>query len=81
MSEIQINEVEVNKLTLAPGDILVVKIKSDEIEQSDIQAFGDRFKKLLPNNHVVVLGIDTTGDIQLTTIGKDDSLEEQPKGV
>lgn len=73
--EIKINEVEVTKLNMQPGEILVIKIKNDHMDQSDLQLFKDGFKKLLPNNQVVVLGIDTSGDIQLTTIAKSDNVE------
>lgn len=66
MSEIKINEVEVQKLNLQPGEVLVVKVRSDEIDQSDIQQLSVGLKDIFKNNKVVVLAVGSEGSIDLT---------------
>lgn len=64
--ELKINEVEVQKLNLQPGDVLVVKVRSDEIEGSDIRQLSVGLKDIFKNNKVVVLAVGESGQIDLT---------------
>lgn len=64
--ELKINEVDVQKLNLQPDEVLVVKVRSDEIQQSDIQHLSDGLKKIFSNNRVVVLAVGSEGSIDLT---------------
>lgn len=66
MSEIKINEVDVQKLNLQPGEVLVIKVKSDDISMADMNALRKNFNALFPNNKAVILGIGETGSIDLT---------------
>ena len=66
--ELKINEVDVQKLNLQPGEVLVVKVKSDQVSADDIQSLCEGLKEFFPNNKVVVLAVEEGGDINLTTI-------------
>lgn len=56
------------KLNLQPGDVLVVKVRSDEIDQNSIQQLSEGLKKVFVNNKVVVLGVGSEGSIDLTAV-------------
>lgn len=64
--ELQINEAEVQKINLQPGDVLIVKVKSDEITQASMNGLSEGLKDIFPNNKVVVLATESTGQIDLT---------------
>lgn len=64
--EIKINEVEAQKINLAPGDVLVVKIKSDELTQASMNGLSEGLKSIFNKNKVVVLATESSGQIDLT---------------
>lgn len=66
MNEIKLNEVEVQKLNMQPGEVLVVKIRSDEITQHDIEQLSYGLKKIFTNNKIIVLSVNESGSIDLT---------------
>lgn len=65
--EITLKEVEVQKLNVMPGDVLIFKFKG-EIDEYQMKAFGAQLRKLFPDNKVVVLGLDDDQDIELTVL-------------
>lgn len=67
MNEIKLNEVDVQRLNLQPGEVLIVKIRSDEIDDSSIGALSRHLKTIFTNNKIVVLGVGSEGSIDLTT--------------
>jgi len=80
LMELKFNEVEVQKLNMQKDEVLIVKIRSDELTASAMDALRNGFKSLLPNNKVVVLGVDTDGSIDLTVAkGSEYPVEEAPK--
>ena len=62
--EITIKEVEVAKINLIPGDVLVVTIKSDDVDEEILSKVGESFSKVFPNNQV-----------GLFALGKDDEIK------
>jgi hypothetical protein len=66
MSEITLNEIDVRKLNLQPGETLVVTIKSDEITDESLYALRRGLMGYFPNNKVLVLGVGSEGSIDLT---------------
>jgi hypothetical protein len=76
-NEIKIDEVQVTRLNLEPDEVLVVKVKSDRLNQANMEMLADQFRALLPDNNVVVLGMNLSEDIQLTTMGKPVNLEQK----
>ena len=68
MSEITLKEVEVVKLNLQPGETLVLKIKSDEVDSFLLDSFKKSLKPHFPNNEVLILGMNPYDDIEFSTI-------------
>jgi len=66
MSEIKFNEVDVQKLNLQPGEVLVVKVRSDKIDAASISHLSTGLKDIFKNNKVVVLAVGEEGSIDLT---------------
>ena len=64
--EIKLNEVEVQKLNLQPGEVLVVKVKSNDFNDHSMSQLGSGLRRIFPNNKVVVLGVEPEGNIDLT---------------
>ena len=79
LMELKFNEVEVQKLNLQPEEVLIVKIRSDELTAYAMDSLRNGFKNLLPNNRVVVLGVDTDGSIDLTIAKGSEYPVEVPK--
>jgi hypothetical protein len=66
LSEIKLNEVEVQRLNLQPKEVLVVKVKSDDISNQDLEALTNGLRGVFTNNKVVVLATGSDGAIDLT---------------
>jgi hypothetical protein len=64
--ELKLNEAEVQKLNLQPDEILVVKIKSDDLSQDALYQLRKGLTAYFPNNKVLVLGVGEEGSIDLT---------------
>jgi len=72
MTEIKLLEAEINKVKLEPGEVLVVKVKSDEITQSDMNSLSEGLKAIFVNNKVVVLCCSPKDEISLTAVKQAD---------
>lgn len=66
--EVTLNEVEVTKLNLQPGETLVVSIKSDWVGQTELNSIKEGFNKRFPNNSVLVLGFGMDDSVKFTSI-------------
>lgn len=66
MSEIKFNEVDVQRLNLQPKEVLVVRVKSDDISQYAIEQLGTQLRSIFTNNKVVVLAVGLEDSIDLT---------------
>lgn len=66
MSEFKLNEAEVQRINLQPKEVLVVKVKSDEISNQDLEALTKGLRGVFTNNKVVVLAVGSEGSIDLT---------------
>ena len=66
MSEFSLNEIDVRKLNLQPGEVLVVTIKSDELTEDSMYQLRRGLMGYFPNNKVIVLGTGSEGSIDLT---------------
>jgi len=64
------NLVEVSKIKLAPGDILALTIKSDDLDQTDLEGIRDHLKTLFKNNKVLVACVSTKDDLKYSVIKK-----------
>lgn len=66
--ELKLNEVEVTKLNLQPGETLVVTVKSEDMSMYDMDDMAKGFRKLFPNNKVAVLNVGTTNEVVMTVV-------------
>jgi len=69
--EITLNEVDVQKLSLQPGDTLVVTVKGEEFLDEKIMGdLRDSFRKKFKNNQVevVLLAMPEDHDVKLSVI-------------
>lgn len=69
-------EAEVHKLSLRPGDVVVMTFRTDEIESDQIDALRNGFRKLLPDNKVVLMVLPTDADLKITQIDAADMKAE-----
>jgi hypothetical protein len=67
-NEISLNEVDVQKLDMKPGQILVVTIKHDDVSYESLSQLQGQFAQLIPNNKVLVFCVGTDGDLKLAVI-------------
>lgn len=63
--------VEVSRFSLKPGDTLVVKIKSDYIDEATIDKYRLSLAGKFPKNEVMILGMAKEDDIELSVITKE----------
>lgn len=68
--EVKISEVEVQKLNLQPGEVLIVKVRSDEVDAESLYRLSEGFKSLIPNNKVAVMAVGENGSIDLTVVSE-----------
>lgn len=66
--ELSLKEVEVQKLNLRPGDSLVVTVRSENVDEFDVQMLAEGFRKRFPGNQIIVLTVGTQDSIGLSVV-------------
>jgi hypothetical protein len=74
-----VKQIEVMKITLEPGDVLISTIKSEYLDQHSMTSLGEQLRQMFPNNKVVVMGCEPEGDIKFV-VAKDASLSDTKVG-
>lgn len=74
-------EVSIQRLTLKPGEVVAVTIKSDQIGQADIQGLNKRLGLLFPNNRALIMALDTTGDIRFGIVSPSEPTYTDPNAA
>lgn len=71
-----INEMEINKIALKPGDVLLLKVKGPDFENDDVcHALQQSFKSIFPDNKIGVLYLeDNSIDISAITQEQNDKI-------
>lgn len=67
-NDIKIKEIEVTKLNLTPGDVLAVKIYSNDIQEYELDILKSRLTTLFPNNKIMLFSMPTNGKIEMDVI-------------
>lgn len=67
-NELKINELDVMKLNLTPGQILIVKICADDVSQADLQQLRRQFKAVFPDNQIMLFGLPTGGEMEMSIL-------------
>jgi hypothetical protein len=60
---VHIKEIEVQKLSLQPGDTLIVTLKHDSISREDLISLRANFVHMFPDNKVALFNVGVTGDL------------------
>lgn len=70
MSDIKFTEVELNRIELNPGEVLIATVKSDELDGDSMSSLAEMLRGVFPNNKVIVMGTGSEGNINFT-VAKD----------
>lgn len=62
--------VEVQKVNLQPGDVLMVTVKNDEVSQDSIDGLRNQLQYVFPENKVFVFAMGTSDDVQLSVVSR-----------
>jgi hypothetical protein len=68
MNNIVLTEVEFTKISLKPGDVLMVKLISDIIGENDLDGLREQLKKRFPNNEISVICLPVGNDIVFSAV-------------
>lgn len=60
--------VEVQKVGLKPGDVLMVTVKNNDLDQDSIDALRSRLERLFPENNVFVFAMKTEDDVKFSVV-------------
>lgn len=64
--ELKITEVEATKINLQEGDVLMVTVNHEDVNQASLSNLRDKFLTLFPNNEVLVFGMGPEGYVKFT---------------
>jgi hypothetical protein len=78
--ELNITELQVQKLNLKPGDTLMVTVQSDELDEASLDYLSKRLKFFFPNNKVALFGMGMEGYIKFTVASQAETCETSPAG-
>lgn len=70
MSETKFTEVELNRIELNPGEVLIATVTSDELDGQSMSSLAEMLRGVFPNNKVIVMGTGSEGKINFT-VAKD----------
>lgn len=68
MSDIKLNQIDVQRLKLEPGEILVVKLSGmdDLVTVEDMESLKASFQVNFPNNKILMMSLPEDGKVDLT---------------
>lgn len=68
--KVEITEAEATKLTLEPGDHLMVRVKGDDhlLSQENVQSLTEALRKRFPDNQVSVFMLPLNAEMDFTVI-------------
>jgi hypothetical protein len=67
---------KVSKISLNPGDVLAVTLKSDYVDGQTLMEFKKQMQAAFPDNKVMLVNLSKEDDIQYSAIGKDEVVSE-----
>lgn len=66
--ELSLKEVEVTRLNLQPGEVLVAKIYADDIDEAHLRALKTQLKVLFPNNRIMLFALPIGSKIEMDVL-------------
>ena len=72
---VDIKDIEVLKYSPQKGDVFLVKIRSDDLEENDISNIKEKFQKLLEGMEckVVVFGVGQKDNVNFSVVRKEEA--------
>ncbi len=64
--EIKLNELDVQKLNLKEGDVLMVTVKHEDIDVTSMEQLRNSLGTIFPNNKVAVFAMGSEGYVKFT---------------
>ena len=71
---------EIHKLNLVPGDILMVTVKRDDLDESDIDMLKTMLKSKFANNDVVIFGMSPGDDVNFNVVKREEPVDNGCSG-
>jgi hypothetical protein len=65
--------VEVQRVGLTPGDVLMVTVKNDDLTQESVDMLRNQLQIVFPNNKVFVFAMKTVDDVQLSIVSQSEN--------
>lgn len=65
--------VEVQRLNLQAGDVLMVTVKNDDLNQASVDALRRQLELVFQNNKVFVFAMGTNDDVQLSVVSQSEN--------
>jgi hypothetical protein len=65
--------VEVQRVGLKPGDVLMVTVKNDDLSQESVNALRMQLETVFPNNKVFVFAMGTTDDVKISVVSQSEA--------
>jgi hypothetical protein len=62
--------VEVSRVNLQPGDVLMVTVKNDDLSQESVDGLRKQLQYVFPANKVFVFAMGTSDDINLSIVSE-----------
>jgi hypothetical protein len=69
--QIGFDVVELQRVSLQPGDALMVTVKNDDMDHASMNALRSALKDVFPDNKIFVFGMGTADDVKLSIIGQE----------
>lgn len=67
-NETKVKEIEISKVKLEPGQILVVKVYSDDTSQYDLASLKNQLKIYFPFNKIMLFALPIDGRIEMDVL-------------
>lgn len=65
-NELKINEIEVQKINLQPGDVLMVTVQHEDADEESLYALKNTLTGLFPNNKIMLFSMSSEGYVKFT---------------
>ena len=62
--------VEVQRVNLGPGDVLMVTVKNDDLSQESVDALRFQLQTVFPDNKVFVFAMGTNDDAKISVVSQ-----------
>lgn len=68
--KVKLTQIDVQKVTLNPGDVLMVTVKNDELSPQALHALREKFRHVFPVNEIFIFGMGSDGDVKFAVVSQ-----------